>query len=249
MSAEQQGVELPAITWLQTLGYTHVPGSAVNVGLRHLAPVLEDVLRPRLLALNPWLATAPGGVDAALLELRKRVATDLLPANQAFWQQVLHHSDIQLADALGRMRSVHFLDASDASRNDFHVVDQYVGRSADGDGFRPDLLLFINGLPLAIIECKASHHRLEEALAQLDGYQRSFAPQFVFNQVCVALNARAGRYGAVGNKPDAYARYRLQADELATVAALRGLPAGEEPTEQDQLLWALFATGDALCAV
>ena len=69
MSAEQQGVELPAIAWLQTLGYTHVPGSAVNVGLRHLAPVLEDVLRPRLLALNPWLATAPGGVDAALLEL------------------------------------------------------------------------------------------------------------------------------------------------------------------------------------
>ena len=243
MSAEQQGVELPAIAWLQTLGYTHVPGSAVNVGLRHLAPVLEDVLRPRLLALNPWLATAPGGVDAALLELRKRVATDLLPANQAFWQQVLHRSDIQLADAQGRMRSVHFLDATDASRNDFHVVDQYVGRSADGDGFRPDLLLFINGLPLAIIECKASHHRLEEALAQLDGYQRSFAPQFVFNQLCVALNARAGRYGAVGNKPDAYARYRLQADELATVAALRGPhdpQSGEEPTEQDQLLWALF---------
>lgn len=243
MNAEQLGVELPAIAWLQTLGYTHVPGSAVNGGLRHLAPVLEDVLRPRLLALNPWLATAPGGVDAALLELRKRVATDLLPANQAFWQQVLHRSDIQLADANGLMRSVHFLDATDASRNDFSVVSQYVGRSADGDGFRPDLLLFVNGLPLAIIECKASHHRLDEALVQLDGYQRSFAPQFVFNQVCVALNARAGRYGAVGNKPEAYARYRLQADELAVVAALRGLPcplSGEEPTEQDQLLWALF---------
>ena len=240
MSAEQQGVELPAIAWLQTLGYTHVPGSAVNGGLRHLAPVLEDVLRPRLLALNPWLASAPGGVDAALLELRKRVATDLLAANQTFWQQVLHRSDIQLADAQGLMRSVHFLDATDAARNDFHVVSQYVGRSADGDGFRPDLLLFVNGLPLAIIECKASHHRLDEALAQLDGYQRSFAPQFVFNQVCVALNARAGRYGAVGNQPEAYARYRLQEDELATVAALRGLPAEQEPTEQDQLLWALF---------
>ncbi len=244
MSAEQQGVELPAIAWLQTLGYTHLPGSAVHVSLRHLAPVLEDVLRPRLLALNPWLASAPGGVDAALLELRKRVTTglasDLLAANQAFWQQVLHRSDIQLTDAQGRMRSVHFLDATDASRNDFHVVSQYVGRSADGATFRPDLLVFVNGLPLAIIECKASHHRLEEALTQLDEYQRSFAAQFVFNQVCVGINGRQGRYGAVGNKPDAYARYRLQADELATVAALLGLPAGEEPTEQDQLLWALL---------
>ena len=244
MSAEQQGVELPAIAWLQTLGYTHVPGSAVQADARHQAPVLEDVLRPRLLALNPWLATAPGGVGTALLELRKRIASglaaDLLAANQALWLQVLHRSDIQLADAQGRMRSVQWLDARDATNNDFHVVSQYVGRNADGAVFRPDLLVFINGLPLATIECKASHHRLDEALAQLDGYQRSFGPQFVFNQVCVALNARAGRYGAVGNKPEAYARYRLQADELATVAGLQGLPPGEEPTEQDQLLWALF---------
>ncbi len=244
MSAEQQGVELPAIAWLQTLGYTHVPGSAVQVEARHQAPVLEDVLRPRLLALNPWLATAPGGVDAALLELRKRVAsslaTGLLAANQALWQQVLQRSDIQLADAQGRMRSVQWLDAVDATRNDFHVVSQYVGRNADGAVFRPDLLVFVNGLPLATIECKASHHRLEEAITQLDEYQRSFGPQFVFNQVCVGINGRAGRYGAVGNKPEAYARYRLQPDELATVAALRGLPPGEEPTEQDQLLWALL---------
>lgn len=175
------------------------------------------------------------GVDAALLELRKRVAcglaTGLLAANQALWQQVLHRSDIQLADAQGRMRSVQWLDAVDATRNDFHVVSQYVGRNADGAVFRPDLLVFVNGLPLATIECKASHHRLEEVLTQLDEYQRSFGPQFVFNQVCVGIHGRAGRYGAVGNKPEAYARYRLQPDELATVAALRGLPPGEEPNE------------------
>lgn len=97
MGADNRASNCTPFTGCKTLGYTHVPGSAVNVGLRHLAPVLEGVLRPRLLALRPWLATAPGGVDAALLELRKRVATDLLPANQAFWQQVLHRSDIQLA--------------------------------------------------------------------------------------------------------------------------------------------------------
>lgn len=66
MSAEKQGVEQPAIAWLVQLGYTHLPGRAVQVTYRHQAPRLEDVLRPRLLALNPWLATAPGGVDAAL---------------------------------------------------------------------------------------------------------------------------------------------------------------------------------------
>jgi type I restriction enzyme R subunit len=233
---EKTGVETPALDWLVRLGYTHLPGAAVKVEHRHLAPVLEDVLRPRLLALNPWLAEAPGGVDAALIELRKRANDELLAANQAVWQQVLHRSDIQVKDLTGQPRSVRFLDATEASHNDFHVVDQYVGRNADGELFRPDLLLFINGLPLAIIECKASHHRLDEALAQLDGYQRSFAAQFVFNQVCVGLNRRQGLYGAILTKSAFYARYRLEAPELAEVAARMG----SEPAEQEQLLWALF---------
>ncbi|MGF6871446.1 type I restriction endonuclease [Paraburkholderia sp. MM5477-R1] len=172
-NAEKSGVEVPAIEWLVKLGYTHLPGNLVVVEHRHLAPVLENILRPRLLALNPWLANAPGGIDAALIELCKRVNDELLPANKAFWEQVVHRCDIQVKDAEGSPRSVRFFDASTVAHNDFHVVDQYVGRNADDDVFRPDLLLFVNGLPMAIIECKASHHRLDEALAQLDGYVRS----------------------------------------------------------------------------
>ncbi|MGA8136857.1 MAG: type I restriction endonuclease [Pseudomonas gingeri] len=235
-SPEKLGVELPAINWLIKLGYTHLPGNQVQVEQGHLAPVLDDVLQARLLTLNPWLATAPGGISAALIELRKRVNEELLPANKAFWEQVVHRSDIQVKDVEGKPRSVRFFDASNAANNDFHVVDQYVGRNADGDIFRPDLLLFVNGLPLAIIECKASHHRLEEALGQLDGYQRTFAPQFVFNQVCVGLNRREGLYGAILTKPAYYARYRLQAQEAAAVATLLG----DVPSEQESLLWALF---------
>ena len=236
MTAELQGVERPAIHTLEQLGYTHRPGATVQVEHRHLAPVLEDVLRPRLLALNPWLAQAPSGVEAALIELRKRANHPLLAANQTVWEQVLHRSDIQVKDHAGQPRSVRFLDATDARHNAFHVVDQYVGRNADGELFRPDLLLFVNGLPLAIIECKARHHRLEEALAQLDGYQRRFAAQFVFNQVCVGLNGRQGQYGAILTPPAFYAHYRLEAPEQAEVVARLG----SDPSEQTQLLWALF---------
>ncbi|SFP67634.1 type I restriction enzyme, R subunit [Geopseudomonas sagittaria] len=237
--AEQTGVERPAIESLIKLGYTHLPGKQIQVEHRHLAPILDDILKSRLLLLNPWLESAPGGVDSALLELRKLVNDELLPANKTFWEQAVHRTDIQVKDAEGKPRSVRFFDASDAANNDFHVVDQYVGRNADNDVFRPDLLLFVNGLPLAIIECKASHHRLDEALAQLDGYQRSFAAQFVFNQVCVGLNRRQGLYGAILTKPAFYARYRVQEPELASVSALLG----DAPSEQDQLLWALFEPG------
>ncbi|CBJ36234.1 Putative type I site-specific deoxyribonuclease, HsdR family [Ralstonia solanacearum CMR15] len=235
-NAEKTGVEIPAIAWMVQLGYTHLPGSQVAVEHRHLAPVLENILKPRLLALNPWLATAPGGVAAALIELRKRVNDELLPANKAFWEQVVYRSDIQVKDAEGKPRSVRFFDACTAANNDFHVVDQYVGRNADDDVFRPDLLLFVNGLPLAIIECKASHHRLDEALAQLDGYRATFPAQFVFNQVSAGLNGRQGVYGAIFTPPAFYAHYRLQDAERAEVVALLG----DEPSEQHELLWALF---------
>ncbi|MGF6480812.1 type I restriction endonuclease subunit R [Paraburkholderia sp. JPY419] len=235
-NAEKTGVEIPAIDWLVKLGYIHLPGGQVVVEHRHLAPVLENVLKPRLQMLNPWLAFAPGGVDAALIELRKRVNDELLPANKAFWEQAVHRSDIQVKDAEGKPRSVRFFDASKSTNNDFHVVDQYVGRNADDDVFRPDLLLFVNGLPMAIIECKASHHRLDEALAQLDGYRATFSAQFVFNQVSVGLNGRQGLYGSIFTPPAFYAHYRLQDAERAEVTALLG----DEPSEQDELLWALF---------
>nr|WP_301541056.1 type I restriction endonuclease [Paraburkholderia xenovorans] len=235
-NAEKSGVEIPAIEWLVKLGYTHLPGSQVVAEYRYLAPVLENILKPRLLSLNPWLAHSPGGVNAALIELRKRVNDNLLPANKSFWEQVVHRSDIQIKDAEGKLRSVRFFDASAVANNDFHVVDQYVGRNVDGDVFRPDLLLFVNGFPMAIVECKASHHRLDEALAQLDGYRAMFPAQFVFNQVSVGLNSRQGLYGAIFTPPAFYAHYRLQDTERAEVAALLG----QEPSEQDQLLWALF---------
>lgn len=236
MGAETAGVERPAIEWLIQLGYIHRHGNSLQQEYRHLAPVLDDVLRERLLALNPWLAHAAGGVDAPLLELRKRVQDELMPANKAFWNQVLHKSDIQVKDADGRPRSVRFFDATDRQANHFHVVDQYTGSNADGELFRPDLLLFVNGLPLAIIENKASHHRMDEALAQLDGYQRTFPAHFVYNQVCVGLNRRDARYGAILTPPDFYAHYRLEASERASVEALLG----HEASEQEQLLWALF---------
>lgn len=234
--SEKIGVENPAIQSLLKLGYTHLEGHTLKVEHRHLAPLLEDILVEKLIALNPWLEAAPGGTSSVLIELRKRVIGDLLSANKTFWEQVLHRTDIQIKDAEGNPRSVRFIDASNTVNNVFHVVSQYVGKNADGDIFRPDLLLFVNGLPLAIIECKASHHRLDEALAQLDGYQAAFPAHFVFNQVCVGLNRRQGLYGAVLTPPAFYARYRLQDAELAEVAKVLG----PEPSEQDQLLWALF---------
>ena len=235
---EREGVEKPAIAWLQTQGYTHLSGKAVGEqqAHRHLPPILSDVLTDRLLAFNPWLAEVASGTDTVLRELRKFWNDKLMEANQACWESVIHGSAIQVKDKTGRPRSVRFFDQVSPLKNAFHVVDQFVGTNSDGDEFRPDLLLFINGLPLAMIECKASHVKIGKGINQLLSYQNSHPRHFVFNQVCAAINRNQAVYGAIYTPEQFYFRYRLEAGEEAQVRNLLG----KEPTEQDRLLWALF---------
>ncbi|MGI9280510.1 MAG: type I restriction endonuclease subunit R [Endozoicomonas sp.] len=241
-SPEREGVEKPAIAWLQRLGYTHLSGKAVGEqqSHRHLLPILTDVLTDRLLAFNPWLADVASGAESVLRELRKFWNDNLMEANQKCWESVVHGSAIQIKDADGRLRSVCFFDQveplNSLQRNEFHVVDQFVGTNSDGDEFRPDLLLFINGLPLAMIECKASHVKIGKGINQLLAYQNSHPRHFVFNQVCAAINRSQALYGAIFTPEAFYFRYRLEEKELALVTQLKG----SEPNEQDKLLWALF---------
>ena len=240
---ELEGVEKPAIAWLVKLGYTHLSG--VEVGRQqahcHMPPILEVVLVEQLLRLNPWLATQQkesGNSPTAtvLRELRKFWQENLLEANQNAWASVIHGSNIQLKDARGRAHSVRFIDQGNPTTNRFHVVDQYIGSNSEGDEFRPDLLLFINGLPLAMIECKASHIKLSKGINQLLAYQNSHPRHFVFNQVCAAINRGQARYGAIYTPEAFYFRYRLDDAEEAVVRQRLST----EPSEQDRLLWALF---------
>ncbi|KGT33898.1 hypothetical protein HC02_24230 [Vibrio parahaemolyticus] len=69
-------------------------------------------------------------------------------ANHAFWKHVLFQSNLQQKDKNGQPRSIRFINQTSAEGNLFHVVDQYVGKNANDELFKPDLLLFINGLPL-----------------------------------------------------------------------------------------------------
>ncbi len=245
-SPELEGVEKPAIQWLQTLGYTHLSGKVVGrqQAHRHLPPILNEVLADRLLAFNPWLADIASGTETVLREIRKFWNNQLMEANQQCWESVIHGSAIQVKDNAGRLRSVRFFDQMSPLKNDFHVVDQFVGTNSDGDEFRPDLLLFINGLPLAMIECKASHVKVSKGINQLLSYQNSHPRHFVFNQVCVAINRNQALYGAIYTPESFYFRYRLEAAEEKEVRRLVSSASPDasdkQPTEQHRLLWALF---------
>lgn len=242
---ELDGVERPAIEWLKKLGYTHIKGCQVEQTVRTEPLILEEVLLERLHALNPWLAEVSGAASRAMKQLRDiwfENNSDLMLANHAFWENVLFQSNLQEKDKEGRKRSVRFIDQSDAVYNRFHVVDQYVGKNNNAAPFKPDLLLFINGIPLALIECKASNVKLSKGIAQIDGYQNSFPHHFAFNMVCGAINRSQAKYGALYAPEQFYLKWKFdpkRPDEHAILNEIKTL-LGKKPTAQDTLLWALF---------
>lgn len=244
-SPELDGVERPAIEWLKKLGYTHIKGHQVEQTYRTEPVLLEEVLVERLHVFNPWLTEVPGCAARALKQLKDlwfNNNSDLMLTNYDFWEKVLFQSNIQEKDKDGRKRSIRFIDQSGATNNRFHVVDQYVGKNNNDDPFRPDLLLFINGIPLAIIECKASNVKLSKGIAQIDGYQSTFPHHFAYNMVCVATNRSQAKYGALYASEQFYLRWKFDPNKQDESIILNEIKEklGKEPCEQDKLLWALF---------
>ncbi|MDD9199536.1 type I restriction endonuclease subunit R [Aliivibrio sp. S2MY1] len=242
---ELVGVERPAIEWLKKLGYTHIKGSQVEQAHKTEPVILEEVLTDRLHALNPWLIEVPNGANKAIKQLRDiwfEHSNDLMLANHAFWRDALFQSNLQQKDKHGQPRSIRFINQTDTESNAFHVVDQYIGKNANEDQFKPDLLLFINGLPLGLIECKSSAVKISKGIAQIDGYQGSFTQHFAFNMICTAINRSQAKYGAICAPEQFYLTYKLdpkKPDENTVLETLENL-LGKTPSEQDKLLWALF---------
>ncbi len=242
---ELVGVERPAIEWLKTLGYQHIKGRDVEQTHKTEPVILESVLTDRLHALNPWLAEVPNGANKAIKQLKDiwfEHNSDLMLANHAFWKHVLFQSNLQQKDKNGQPRSIRFINQTGAEGNLFHVVDQYVGKNINDELFKPDLLLFINGLPLGLIECKNSSIKLSKGIAQIDGYQGTFTQHFAFNMVCAAINRSQAKYGAIYAPEQFYLTYKFDPKKLDENIVLTELEnqLGKKPTEQDKLLWALF---------
>jgi len=244
-SPELTLVEKPAIAWLKTLGYQHIQGKDLTLKDRTKAPILEDVLKAQLLSLNPWLLKVNDGATTAFTKLKRlineKATTDnLIEQNEKFYNQVLLSSNIQVKNHQGKDQTVKFIDQVNPRNNQFHVVDQFVGKNEHGDIFKPDLLLFINGLPLGIIECKKPTLPLSDAISQLGGYQNTFPSHFCYNMVCAAINRDDARYGALETPEQFYFYFKFtkEKDKVALEAIEKAL--GRPPNTQEKLLWALF---------
>ena len=253
---EQDLAEIPAVALLQSLGYTFVPPEDLE---RERASLKETILTGRLAAalerLNPWLSDT--NVARAVKAVTQVPAAGLAEANQALHTSLTYGIALEQDRGDGRKsHTVRFLDFDDPGRNEWIVTRQYRVLGSKKHVV-PDVVAFVNGLPLAVAECKSptiGDAWKAEAVKQLRRYQEADtrwkdqgAPRlFEAAQILIGACGERAVYGTVGT-PE---RFFLEWKEPYPLGVKQlGRKLGRAPTPQDVLLYGLLEPRNLLDVV
>ena len=201
---EQAIVEL-----FESMGYTHL--YAPDLERDYANPLLEDALREGLARVNP--GAAEDALEEALGKIRNLDAGSLLQKNQRFMDYLQNGVPVKYYDR-GEERStlVRLLDYDHPQKNTFYVVNQFTF-TENGNNRRPDVILFINGLPLVLMELKSPSKDevgAENAYNQIRNYMQDVPPLFYYNAICVISDLSTNKAGTITSGLDRFMEWKTK---------------------------------------
>jgi type I restriction enzyme, R subunit len=201
-------VEQAALAWLEALGYAVQHGPEIAAGMlgaersdpHYRDVVLEGRLRQALVRLNPDLPA--DALEDAFRKLTRTDAPSLLERNRAVHRMLVDGVTVEYRRADGSIAGAQakVIDFESPDNNDWLAVNQFT--VAEGQHTRrPDVVLFVNGLPLGVIELKNTadeNTTVWSAYHQLQTYQAQIPALFATNAVLVVSDGVQARVGALG---------------------------------------------------
>ena len=202
----ESAIEAFAIKLLERLGYTHLHGPSIapdsdNPERSDYAEVLLSArLTQAARRINHRLP--PDVVNMALKDVQRATSPELLASNEAFHRLLTEGVPVSLQkDGDTRGERVWLIDFARPENNEFVVANQ-VTVIENHQNKRPDLVLFVNGIPLVVIELKNAtdeNATLKSAHQQIETYKQAIPSLFTTNAVVVisdGLEAKAGSLSA-----------------------------------------------------
>ena len=213
--------------------------------------LLKDVLRGQLRRLNRYVYAgaenefSAANIERAMEDLDAPLAEGLVRASEAVYDVLLLGKSYPEIVGEGKTQSfnLRYIDWEHPENNLFHVTKEFSVDSRDRlHDARPDLVLFINGIPFAVIECKAPLVGVEQAVEQnIRNQQKAYIPQlYKFAQIVMATNKNAVQYATTGTPKKFWSVWKEE-DTAFLDAALERHVRGRPPTEQDRCLVSLFS--------
>ena len=249
---ESNASQKPAIELLQSLGYIYIsPEDCEKQRGSRYHVLLKDILRGQLRKLNRYVYAgaenefSAGNIERAMDELDEPLTDGLVRTSEKVYDALLLGKSYPETVGGGKSLSFNlkYIDWENWDNNLFHVTEEYAVESQDKQhNARPDIVLFINGIPFAVIECKAPHISEEQAVEQMiRNQQADYIPQlFKYAQIVMATNKNAVKYATTGT-PKKF--WNVWKEENATFmnAALAKHVSDRVPTEQDRNIISLFS--------
>ena len=215
-------VENAALAYLESLGWTIAPSAATAERTDCDQVVLEQRLRDALARLNPALPDS--ALDDALRKLTRPEGATLETRNRAFHLMLVNGVAVEYRASDGSIRGARarVVCFDDAGANDWLAVNQFTV-TENRYTRRPDIALFVNGLPLALIELKNPADEdatIRTAWQQLQTYKAELPALFAMNEALVVSDGVEARVGALTSGWEWFKPWRTVAGEGLAPASL-----------------------------
>ncbi len=220
MITEDQ-LEQLCLRWFKETGYEVVcgydiaPGEPAAERSDYRQVTLQGRLVQQLALINPDIPTAT--LEQVALQVAKPETPVLMINNKLFHQQLLQGVKVEFKDKNGEVKTdyVQLVDFSNVDNNQFLAVNQFTITGTKGNR-RPDIIVFINGLPLAVLELKNpadTHADVWQAYQQLQTYKDEIPDLFMFNEALVVSDGLTARVGSLTANKERFMPWRVVESE------------------------------------
>lgn len=200
----EETLENQVIEWLRELDYNYENGYEIAPGTErserddYRQVFLVCRLRERLIALNPHIPNS--AIEDAVAQITRPNFPSLIQNNREFHRQLRDGVRVEFqADGETKGDFVRLIDFENVEANDFLAVNQFSIKGTRSTK-RPDLIIFINGLPIAVIELKNPADEkttIVDAFRQLQTYKAEIPDLFNTNELLVIADMREARVGSL----------------------------------------------------
>jgi type I restriction enzyme R subunit len=234
---EELSSKLPALTLITNLGYTFVPpnecealranasvtthGSADKKSTHQvvLIPVMRAFLAKQTFPFaGKQHKLSAAAIDKLIHELNPAMNLGLKAANEKLYNALIYGVSVtEFIDGKKASPTIQFIDWQNIENNKFNFTEEFVVQNAEGTGNRrPDIVCFVNGLPLVVIEAKRPDSKTEGRSTNLEAVSQQIRNQkpdeiphlFAYSQLLLAVNGHEGLYGTCGTPDKFWAKWK-----------------------------------------
>src|SRR5690625_2386454 len=251
MYGERTSSQEPALEILQKLGYEYIsPEKAVSMRDNLYHPVLTTVLKEQLEKINEYeykgkyYSFSKANVERALRDIDIPLTEGIVNTNEKIYDLLMLGKSYEefMPDGNRRSININFIAWHNPENNVYHVTDEFkIERENGRDHIFPDIVLFINGIPVGVIENKRSSIPVQQAVSQMNRNQKlDFTPQlFKYTQIVMGTNINEVKYATCDTPSKFWAVWQEEDVEwLSTI--LNDAIQHREITKQDQDIVSLF---------